>query len=109
MWNIFWILCFLITSVKPVKITGSNIVVFFYVNNNTQYIVNYNAKCFASFILIHLNWKKNYYLNYFSQIFKAVASHNTKDTKNINIWRYKYIHNGYYNMRGIIHLFSATY
>ena len=24
-----------------------------YVNNNTQYIVNYNAKCFASFILIH--------------------------------------------------------
>ena len=23
-----------------------------YVNNNTQYIVNYNAKCFATFILI---------------------------------------------------------
>ena len=43
------------TSVyPPVKITGSNIVVFCaYVNKNTQYIVNYNAKCFESFILIH--------------------------------------------------------
>ena len=51
--------------------TGSNIVVFcMLITILNSYIVNYNAKCFASSILIHLNRK----ISLFSQIFKAVAT-----------------------------------
>ena len=46
--------CFIRTLVqKPVKKKGFKYCCILYVNNNTQYIGNYNAKCFASFILIH--------------------------------------------------------
>ena len=40
------------TSVKARYNNGFKYCCILYVNNNTQNIVNYNAKCFASFILI---------------------------------------------------------
>ena len=40
------------TSVKARYNSGFKYCCILNVNNNTQYIVNYNAKCFTSFILI---------------------------------------------------------
>ena len=54
------------TSVKARYNNGFKYCCILYVNNNTQYIVNY----IASFILIHKNRK----ISLFSQIFKAVAT-----------------------------------
>ena len=89
------ILCFILILVQnPVKITGSNIVVFCMLITmlNTFLITMQNVCIFYSNTL-------NIKISLFFQIFKAVATIRGQEKyKDINI----YLHNGKYFMRGML-------